>query len=112
MINKVTIPASRAPFTPGEILVEEFLLPFQLSQSSFARHVGWSPRKVSEICTGKRAVTPETAMVLEDVFGVSAQFWLNAQLACDLYKAKSKHKKAKMLPQVRKLLRSNKSAAS
>lgn len=111
MTTRVTIPTHRAPVPPGEILLEEFLRPYELSQNAFARHVGWTPRKVSEICTGKRAITPETAMTLEDVFGVSAQFWLNAQPACDLYKVQKKHKKAKMLPEARKRLL-NKEVAS
>lgn len=78
----------RAPTSPGEILLEEFLKPLGLSRSAFARHIGWPQPKVSEIITGKRGITPETAMVFSDAFGATAQFWLNAQQALDLWNAK------------------------
>lgn len=90
----------RAPTPPGEILLEEFLKPLGLSQSAFARHLGWTQPKVSEIITGKRGITPETAMVFADAFGTTAQFWLNAQLAVDLWNAKKSHRKVKRLPQM------------
>lgn len=90
----------RAPTPPGEILQEEFLKPLGLSQSAFARHIGWPQPKVNEIITGKRGITPETAMVFADAFGTTAQFWLNAQLATDLWSAKKHHRKVKRLPQM------------
>ena len=90
----------RAPTPPGEILLEEFLKPLGLSQSAFARHIGWPQPKVNEIITGKRGITPETAMVFADAFGTTAQFWLNAQLAQDLWNAKKNHRKVKRLPQM------------
>ena len=90
----------RAPTPPGEILLEEFLKPLGLSQSAFARHIGWSQPKVNEIVTGKRGITPETAMVFADAFGTTAQFWLNAQLAVDLWSARKNHRKVKRLPQM------------
>jgi len=91
---------NRAPTPPGEILLEEFLKPLGLSQSAFARHLGWPQPKVNEIINGKRGITPETAMVLADSFGTTAQFWLNAQLAVDLWNAKKSHRKVKRLPQM------------
>ena len=87
----------REPTGPGEILLEEFLMPFGLSQSAFARHIGWSQPKVNEIVTGKRGISPETAMVLSDAFGTTPQFWLNLQLAVDLWRAEQKHKPVKPL---------------
>lgn len=90
----------RAPTPPGEILLEEFLKPLGLSQSAFARHLGWTQPKVNEIVTGKRGITPETAMVFADAFGTTAQFWLNAQLAVDLWNAKKSHRTVKRLPQL------------
>lgn len=88
----------REPVGPGEILLEEFLKPLNISQAAFARHVGWTQPKVNEIVTGKRGVTPETAIVLAEAFNTSPQFWLNLQLAVDLYRAqKQKHKKIRPL---------------
>lgn len=87
----------REPTGPGEVLLEEFLNPLGISQSAFARHVGWTQPKVNEIVTGKRGITPETAMVLGDAFNTTPQFWLNLQLAVDLYRAQAKHKKVKSL---------------
>ncbi len=92
--------SKRAPTPPGEILLEEFLNPLGLSQSAFARHIGWPQPKVSEIVSGKRGVTPQTAMVFADAFGTTPQFWLNAQLAVDLWKARQSHRKVKRLPQM------------
>jgi addiction module HigA family antidote len=54
----------RQPTLPGEILLHEYLIPLGVSQSAFARHIGWAQPKVNEIVTGKRGITPETAMVL------------------------------------------------
>lgn len=82
----------RAPTPVGEILEEEFLKPLGLSQSALARHIGWTQPKINEIVQGKRGITPETAMVFSDIFGTTPQFWLNAQQATDLWKARQKHK--------------------
>lgn len=90
----------RAPTLPGEILSEEFLRPLGLSQSAFARHLGWPQPKINQIVTGKRGITPETAMAFADAFGTTAQFWLNAQLAVDLWNARRTHRKVKRLPQM------------
>jgi addiction module HigA family antidote len=92
----------REPTGPGEILLEEFLLPMGLSQSEFARHIGWTQPKVNEIVNGKRGVTPQTAMVLADAFGTTARFWLNLQVAVDLWRAEQKHKPVKKLSLVSK----------
>lgn len=92
--------SKRAPTPPGEILMEEFLTPLGISQSAFARHIGWPQPKVNEVVSGKRGVTPETAMVFADAFGTTPQFWLNAQLAVDLWKARQLHRKVKRLPQM------------
>lgn len=82
----------REPTGPGEILLEEFLVPYELSQSAFARHIGWPQPKVNEIITGKRGISPETAMVFSDAFGTTPEFWLNLQNAVDLWRAEQKHK--------------------
>lgn len=86
------LPKFRQPTTPGEILVEEFLRPCDISQSALAKHLGWTTTKVNQIATGKRAVTPETALAFAEAFGTTPEFWLNAQLACDLWQAQQKHR--------------------
>lgn len=85
------LPKNRQPITPGEILTEEFLLPLGLTQAKLAEHLGWTTTKVNQIAKNKRAITPETALALADAFGTTAHFWLNAQLACDLWSAKQAH---------------------
>ena len=87
----------RQPTLPGVILLEEFLTPLGVSQSAFARHAGWTQPKVNEIVTGKRGITPETAMVLADALNTTPQFWLNLQLSVDLWRAQQKHKSIKKL---------------
>jgi len=87
----------RQPTLPGVILLEEFLTPLGVTQSAFARHVGWTQPKVNEIVNGKRGITPETAMVLADALNTTPQFWLNLQLSVDLWRAQQKHKSIKKL---------------
>lgn len=87
----------RQPTLPGVILLEEFLTPLSVSQSAFARHIGWTQPKVNEIVNGKRGITPETAMVLADALNTTPQFWLNLQLSVDLWRAQQKHKSIKKL---------------
>jgi antitoxin HigA-1 len=93
----------RVPTPPGEILTEEFLGPLGLSQRAFARHVGWSHSKLNDIIRGKRGITPKIAMVFADALDTTAQFWLNAQLALNLWNAKQNHKKVPRLPQLKKV---------
>jgi len=97
------IPTHRAPTPIGEILVEEFLKPLALSQSAFARHLGCPQPKLNEIIQGKRGITPKTAMTFADALGTTPEFWLNAQLATDLWQAQHHHKKVPLLPQLKKI---------
>ncbi len=83
----VRIPTHRAPTHPGEMLLEEFLKPLGLSQTELAERLGVSYPRVNELVHGKRDMTPDTALRLERLLGVEAQFWLNLQLAWDLYHA-------------------------
>ena len=87
----------RQPTLPGDILQHEFLIPLGIAQSAFARHIGWTQPKVNEIVTGKRGITPETAMVFAAALNTTPQFWLNMQLAVDLWRAEQKHKPVKRL---------------
>ncbi|MFP4032149.1 MAG: HigA family addiction module antitoxin [Desulfococcaceae bacterium] len=65
-----------APVHPGEILEEEFLKPLGISQNRLGKDLGLSPRRISEIIHGKRAITADTALRLSKYFGNSASFWL------------------------------------
>ncbi|MCX5888736.1 MAG: HigA family addiction module antitoxin [Deltaproteobacteria bacterium] len=69
-----------APVHPGEILLEEFMKPFGLSQTRIGRDLGVSPRRINEIVHGKRSITADTALRLSRYFGTSAEFWLGLQL--------------------------------
>lgn len=82
------IPKNRTPTHPGEMLLEEFMRPMAIKQTEFAERIGVSYPRLNEIIHGKRAVTPDTALRLEQVFGMEAQFWLNLQMAWDLYHAR------------------------
>lgn len=81
------IPTHGPPTHPGEMLLEEFLKPLGISQVELARLIGVSYPRVNELIHGKRGMTPDTALRLERLFGMEAQFWLNLQLAWDLYQA-------------------------
>ena len=72
------------PITPGEILLEEFLKPLEVSQYQLAKDVGVPPRRINEIVRGKRVVTAGTALRLARYFGTSDRFWLNLQTRHDL----------------------------
>jgi addiction module HigA family antidote len=69
---------------PGEVLLEEFLKPMQLSQNRLALDIGVHPRRINEIVLGKRSITAETALRLARYFGTSPQFWLGLQADYDL----------------------------
>ena len=72
------------PIHPGEILLEEFLMPMDISQYRLARDISVDPRRINEIVHGKRAISADTALRLGRFFGTSARFWLNLQSHYDL----------------------------
>jgi addiction module HigA family antidote len=74
---------------PGEILLEEFMRPFELSQNSLARATGVPPRRINEIVLGKRGITADTALRLAAFFGTSEGFWMGLQADYDLEEARS-----------------------
>ena len=76
----------RKPFTPGEILEEEFMRPYHLTQTHLAKMTGMARRRVHEIIRGKRSITPDTALRFAKLFGVSPDYWLNLQMKIDLWK--------------------------
>ena len=77
------------PFHPGEVLLEEFLIPMEVSQNALARAAGVPPRRINEIVLGKRGVSADTAVRLARVFGTSERFWLGLQVDYDLEAARN-----------------------
>ncbi len=73
---------------PGEVLLEEFLKPLDISQNKLARAMGVPPRRINEIVHGKRAVTADTAIRLARALGTSEQFWMGLQADYDLEEAR------------------------
>jgi antitoxin HigA-1 len=73
-----------APVHPGEVLLEEFLIPMELSQNRLALDIRVPARRINEIVQGKRRMTPDTALRLARYFNMSPQFWLGLQLDYDL----------------------------
>ena len=78
------IPKNRIPTHPGEILLEEFLVPMELSQVKLAKHISVPVQRINEIVRGKRGITPETAWLLSQAFGTTPQLWINLQTNYDL----------------------------
>ena len=73
-----------SPIHPGEILMEEFLRPLNISQYKLAKDISVPPRRINEIVHGLRAITPDTALRLSRYFGLSERFWINLQTRYDL----------------------------
>jgi addiction module HigA family antidote len=69
---------------PGEVLLEEFLLPMGISQNALARAAGVPPRRINEIVLGKRGITADTAVRLAAALGTTERFWLGLQADFDL----------------------------
>jgi addiction module HigA family antidote len=95
MTNKTTtrttkmIPTHRPPTHPGEILLEEFLAPLELTQVKAAAEMGISVNRLNELIRGKRGVTADTALRLAALLKTTPEFWLNLQTAYDLYEARN-----------------------
>jgi len=77
-----------APVTPGEMLKEEFLAEYGLSQSRLAKAIGISPNRIAEIVNNRRRITADTALRLALYFGNSPEFWLNLQTHYDVKMAR------------------------
>ena len=77
-----------APVTPGEMLKEEFLADYGLSQNQLAQAIGISPNRITDIVNDRRRITADTALRLSLYFGNSAEFWLNLQSHYDLKMAR------------------------
>lgn len=77
----------RRPTTPGELLHEEYLVPMGMTQKELADHLGCDVKVVNRIVNGRTSVTASMALKLGAALRTTAEFWMNAQLAVDLYKA-------------------------
>ena len=73
---------------PGEVLLEEFLIPMEISQNRLARNINVSPRRINEIVLGKRGITADTALRIARYFGTTEKFWLGLQDDYDLEEAR------------------------
>ncbi len=82
------IPTHRSPTHPGEMLLEEFLKPLDLTQVEAARKMDISLNRLNELIRGKRGVTADTALRLARLLKTTPEFWMNLQNAYDLYEAK------------------------
>ncbi|MCR5261559.1 MAG: HigA family addiction module antidote protein [Candidatus Gastranaerophilales bacterium] len=81
------------PYThPGEILLEEFVKPYGLTQKKLCELLNVGIKTISEIYNKKRGISPVMALKLANLFGTTPEFWMNAQSAYDLYIAYSKEK--------------------
>ena len=89
------LPTNRKPTLPGKILLEEFLIPLEITQTEFALHLGgsWTQPKLSAIIHGKRSITEEIALDFADALGTSPEFWIGLQTDIHLWEAKQKRNK-------------------
>ena len=97
----IRVPTHRAPTHPGEMLLEEFLKPMDLSQRDLADSIRVPYQRVNELVNKRRGITPSTALRLAKFFGNSASFWLNLQYRWDLFHAQ--RKEAKVLGKIRRM---------
>lgn len=104
------LPRNRPPTHPGEMLFEEFVKPLELTQAELARRLGVSYPRLNEIINGRRSVTPDTALRLSRVLGMSADFWLGLQQDWDLWHAMNSPE-AKEISRLKPILRDEKSVA-
>lgn len=85
----VRIPKYRAPTHPGEMLMNEFLIPMSITQRDLSKAIHVPYQRINEIVNGRRGITPGTALRLAKFFNMSEDFWMNMQLRWDLYRSKS-----------------------
>ncbi len=96
------LPTHRPPTHPGEMLLEEFLIPLGMTQTELAERIGVSYPRVNEIVEGKRRITPDTALRFAQLFGTTPEFWLNGQRNWDLWHA-MRSPRAKEIKRIRRL---------
>ena len=93
------VPTHRAPTHPGEMLMQEFLAPMDITQRQLANAIRAPYQRVNELVNSRRAMTPSTALRLAKYFGNSPDFWMNLQIRWDLYHAQ--HDEARDLDRIR-----------
>lgn len=98
---------NRKPTSPGEILVEEFLIPLKLHQRELADHLKCDYKVINRIVNEQASVTPEMSMKLAAAFNTTPDFWLNAQMAMDLWALRSKKTKIRPIIRTRRKSRLN-----
>ncbi len=95
----------RKPTSPGEILIEEFLIPLKISQKELAEHLRCDYKVINRIVNEQASVTPEMATKLAAAFNTTPDFWLNAQMAVDLWSLRAKKPKIRPLIRTRHRLK-------
>ena len=85
----VRVPTHREPTHPGEMLLEEFLKPMEISQRELAQRIRVPYQRVNELINRRRGITPSTALRLGRFFGNTASFWMNLQLRWELFRAQA-----------------------
>lgn len=101
----------RKPVSVGDILTEEFMQPYKLTQAELADLMGVSRKTMNELCTDKRAVTAETALMLATVFGNTPEFWLNTQQRNDVWHVLNTKRRAQRVHNAKPLPAKRKRAA-
>lgn len=96
------LPTNRPPTHPGEMLLEEFLVPLGMTQTELAERIGVSYPRINEIVNGKRGITPDTALRFSQLFGTTPEFWLNGQRNWDLWHA-MRSPRAKEIKRIRRI---------
>lgn len=89
----IRVPTNRTPTHPGEMLLEEFLIPMGITQRELANAIHVPYQRINDLVNGRRGATTSTALRLAKFFGNSPDFWMNLQLRWDLYFAQRSEKK-------------------
>ena len=92
------LPAHRVPPHPGEVLLNDFLVPLGITQTTLAQKLRIRITRINEIVNGKRRITPETAWLFAGAFGTSPEFWMNLQVTFDLAKTRPERLIGKLRP--------------
>jgi addiction module HigA family antidote len=100
-MTETMLMTKRKPASVGEILNEEFMAPLGLTQTRLAEAMGVPRKHVNELCTDRRAITADTALILARVFGNSADFWLNVQRRVDVWSALHSPERRKRIERAR-----------
>ena len=91
------LPKKRPPTHPGEMLLKEFLEPLEVTQKTFAGHLGWTYARLNEIINGRRNISADSALALGEALKTGPEFWLNLQRDWDLWHAMNVHQKVRPL---------------